>query len=169
MTKIIKRASDNAVLYAGNVSLQNNTINGVTDAGNKWIHENALGFVLEDANLPDGFCEGFAWSYNGGVWTQLDKARIDALKASNRPKKAEVPPKVTRMQARQALVIKGAFAAVQPAIDSIPDATQRQLMQIEWEDSLFFERNRPSLNMLASKIGLTSDGLDDLFILANTL
>ena len=47
-----------------------------------------------------------------------------------------VPEKVTRRQARQALVLAGKFNLVQTAIDSISDPVQKQLMQIEWDDSL---------------------------------
>ena len=80
-----------------------------------------------------------------------------------------VPAAVTRRQARQALVLAGKFDAVQLAINAIPDTTQRKLMQIEWDDSLEFERDRPSLMAIGAAIGLTSEGLDDLFRTAVTL
>ncbi len=80
-----------------------------------------------------------------------------------------VPEKVTRRQARQALVLAGKFNLVQSAIDSIVDPVQKQLMQIEWDDSLEFERGRASLIQIASAIGLDSQALDNLFITAATL
>lgn len=80
-----------------------------------------------------------------------------------------VPVKVTRRQARQALALEGLLASVQPAIDAIPDLQQRQLAQIEWDDSQDFERERPLLIQLGHAIGLTDAGIDALFIQAGGL
>ena len=80
-----------------------------------------------------------------------------------------VPKSVTRRQARQALVLAGKFDLVQPAIDAIPNALQRKLMQIEWDDSQDFARNRPSLIAIGQAIGLTPSEVDDLFRTAVTL
>ena len=79
-------------------------------------------------------------------------------------RKASVPASVTRRQAKQALLLNGLLAGVQPAIDAIPDATQRAMIQIEWDDSQVFERDRPALIALGSALGLTNAQLDDLFI-----
>lgn len=81
----------------------------------------------------------------------------------------KVPASVTRRQAKQALAMAGLLANVQPAIDAIPDATQRQFVQIEWDDSQVFERNRPALIGLGMALGLDSDDLDALFIAAGSL
>ena len=80
-----------------------------------------------------------------------------------------IPQSVTRRQARQALLLRGKLALVQPAIDAIPDTTQRALMQIEWDDSQDFVRNRPSVIAIGSAIGYDSTGLDEVFIFASTL
>lgn len=80
-----------------------------------------------------------------------------------------VPSRVTRRQARQALVLAGLFGRVQPAIDAIPDLQQRQLAQIEWDDSQDFERERPLLIELGRAIGLDDAGIDSLFIQAGAL
>lgn len=80
-----------------------------------------------------------------------------------------VPAEVTRRQAIQALFLAGILSNVQAAIDAIPDATQRGMVQIEWEDSLNFERSRPTLIALATALGLSSTDLDNLFITAADL
>lgn len=80
-----------------------------------------------------------------------------------------VPFSVSRRQGRQALLLAGKLALVQPAIDAIADATQRGLAQIYWDDSQEFERNHPTLISLAAQIGLTSADLDLLFITAGAL
>jgi len=79
-------------------------------------------------------------------------------------RKASVPASVTRRQAKQALLLNGLLAGVQPAIDAIPDAAQRAMIRIEWDDSQVFERDRPALIALGSALGLTNAQLDDLFI-----
>ncbi|MBS0227659.1 MAG: hypothetical protein JSS23_03070 [Proteobacteria bacterium] len=99
-----------------------------------------------------------AWEVSALTQEDIDAAR-----------RALVPAKVTRRQARQALLLAGLLGSVQPAIDAIEDATQRQLAQIEWDDSLEFERNRPLLIRLAHAIGLDDAGLDNLFIQAGGL
>lgn len=81
----------------------------------------------------------------------------------------KVPQEVTRRQAKQALLLYGILNNVQAAIDAIPEATQRGLVQIEWDDSISFKRHRPTLLLLAAQLGLTSTDLDNLFILADTL
>lgn len=80
-----------------------------------------------------------------------------------------VPREVTRRQAKQALLLAGLLDDVQPAIDAIPEATQRGLIQIEWDDSQVFERDRPALIALATALGLDSDDLDDMFRTASAL
>jgi hypothetical protein len=85
------------------------------------------------------------------------------------PSLAPVPQEVTRRQALQALLLAGKLAQVQPAIDAIPDATQRGLMQIEWDDSQTFVRTRPSLIAIGTAIGLDSAAIDALFVQAAAL
>lgn len=80
-----------------------------------------------------------------------------------------VPHQVTKRQARQALLLAGLLDSVQPAIDALPDITQRGLVQIEWDDSQVFERHRPALVSLATALGLSSTQLDDLFRTAASL
>jgi hypothetical protein len=80
-----------------------------------------------------------------------------------------IPKSVTRRQAKQALLLAGLLSHVQPALDAIPDATQRGLAQIEWDESLEFERARPLLINLATALGLSSAQLDALFVQAATL
>jgi hypothetical protein len=82
---------------------------------------------------------------------------------------AGVPDQVSRRAARQVLLAAGLLNNVQPALDAIPDPMQRAMMQIEWEDSLYFQRKRPSLVALATALGLTSEQLDNLFIQAAAL
>jgi hypothetical protein len=101
-----------------------------------------------------------------GAGLVFDQARMDEHVAASAP---AVPQSVTRRQAKQALVLNGKLASVQPAIDAITDTTQRSLMQIEWDDSQEFVRSRPTLIQIGAAIGLDAAGLDALFIQASGL
>lgn len=83
--------------------------------------------------------------------------------------RAMVPTRVTRRQARQALLLAGKLDSVPAAIAAIPDPVHRGLAQIEWDDSLEFERHRPLLIQLGAALGLDSAALDQLFITAHAL
>lgn len=109
-----------------------------------------------------------------GQWVQRTRdaspseaADIDTRRAA--AAQPVVPTRVTRRQARQALLLTDKLALVQPAIDAIPDAVQRGMAQIEWDDSQDFERNRPTLIAIATAIGLDAAGIDALFIQAASL
>jgi hypothetical protein len=80
-----------------------------------------------------------------------------------------VPTTITRRQARQKLLLIGLLDDVEPAINAIPDATQRALAMIEWQDSQAFERHRPLVISIGAALGLDSVDLDTLFIEASAL
>lgn len=87
------------------------------------------------------------------------------------PQQPRVPTTVTRRQARQALLLAGLLDDVPIAIAKLDDGTpegkqQMRLAQIEWEDSLEFERARPLVIEIGAAIGLDADRLDELFITA---
>lgn len=83
-------------------------------------------------------------------------------------RKSRVPLVLSRRQARRALTIAGMMAAVQPAIDSVENALERALMQIDWDDAQEYRRDDPTLIKLAAAMGLNEDALDDLFILGGS-
>lgn len=104
-----------------------------------------------------------------------DKSFMDAVHPNDytqlpdAPQTPVVPQSVTRRQAKQALALRGKLALVQPALDAISDTTQRALMQIEWDDSQEFQRNRQSVILIGTAIGLSSADMDELFTFAATL
>jgi len=99
-----------------------------------------------------------------GVFLQSDweQMRADEMRA-------RVPQSVTRAQAKLALLQAGLLSSVQPAIDSIPDATARTAAQIDWDDRLTFERSNGSLVTMAAMMGMTDAQIDDLFTAASQL
>lgn len=160
MTLVIKKAS-------GGVSVMR--LIGDADAATcveQWKAVNPGEYVthaeIAEESLPQDRSQRDLWDLVGGAVV---------INSALTP----VPQIVTRRQAKQAL--RKTLAAdgftllskVQPAIDAITDAMERDLMQIEWDESLEFHRTRPSLIKLATAIGLDSAATDDLFILAATL
>jgi hypothetical protein len=101
--------------------------------------------------------------------TPEEAAEIEARQTE--AAKPSVPAKVTRRQARQALLLASLLDDVPTAIAALDDGTpegnqKMRLAQIEWEDSLEFERARPLVIAIGAAIGLDADKLDDLFITA---
>lgn len=134
----------------------------VTDGGTSWIAPGqiipknvATGALVVEAELPAGF--------NASRYTWNGMAVVEAMDASI---PVVVPERVSRRQARQALLLAGLLGHVQPAIDAIPDPIQRAMAQIEWDDSQEFERRRPLVIAIGSAIGCDAAALDALFISA---
>ena len=73
-------------------------------------------------------------------------------------------PSVTARQIRLWLVSHGVgLAAVEAAIDAIPDATQRDMVRVEWEYAPYVERTHPMLVPLAAALGMTAEQVDAAF------
>lgn len=79
----------------------------------------------------------------------------------------DVPQSVTMAQARKALILNGVtIAGINAVIGSIPDATQRALAETDWEYAGAVNRNSALVSSIGAALGLTSDGVDELFIQA---
>ena len=73
-------------------------------------------------------------------------------------------PALTRRQFRLALVMNGFdLADIEAVINSIEDATQRQIALIEWQDATTFERNSSSLLVVAGLMQLNTEQVDALW------
>ena len=80
-----------------------------------------------------------------------------------------IPKIVTMRQARLALLQNELLNQVDISINNIQDETEREQVRITWEYATEVERNNPMIKNLSERLGLTSDQLDNLFILASTL
>lgn len=79
-------------------------------------------------------------------------------------------PALTRRQFRLALVMNGfALADIEAVINSIEDATQRQITLIEWQDGTTFIRTSPNLLFMADLMGLSTEQVDALWTQASKL
>jgi hypothetical protein len=72
--------------------------------------------------------------------------------------------------ARKALILGGvSLAAVDAAIDSITDSTERDLARTDWEYAASVRRHSPLVDSLGAAIGLTEAEIDALFVAAGGL
>jgi hypothetical protein len=71
---------------------------------------------------------------------------------------APVPEAITPLQARRALLAAGLLDDVETMIAQAPREAR-----LAWEYAVEIYRNDPTLAMLATSLGLTSDQIDDLF------
>jgi hypothetical protein len=76
-----------------------------------------------------------------------------------------VPESVSARQIRLWLIRRGvSLAAVDAAIDAIPDQLQRDSVRVEWDYAPYVERAHPMLVPLAAALGLTEAQVDQAFV-----
>jgi len=80
----------------------------------------------------------------------------------------EVPQIVTNAQFRLALIESGQSISNINAFINSKDEPIRDVLNSLWEYANHFERQNPQMIEMATLLGLTSEQLDNLFILANT-
>jgi hypothetical protein len=75
------------------------------------------------------------------------------------------PASVSARQIRLWLLRQSiSLAAVDAAIDAIPDQLQRDSVRVEWDYSGYVERTHPMLVPLAAALGLTEEQVDQAFV-----
>jgi hypothetical protein len=76
-----------------------------------------------------------------------------------------VPASVSARQIRLWILRQGiSLAAVDAAIDAIPDQLQRDSVRVEWDYAPYVERSHPMLIPLAAALGLTEAQVDQAFV-----
>ncbi len=79
------------------------------------------------------------------------------------------PPPITRRQLRLTLVRNGiSIAGVDAAIAIMPDGLAKEEAQIEWADASTFNREHPTLLLIADALGLTEAQIDAMWAEAVT-
>ena len=81
------------------------------------------------------------------------------------PETPPVPESVSARQIRLWLLRQGiSLAAVDAAIDAIPDQLQRDSVRVEWDYAPYVERTHPMLVPLAAALGMSEAQVDQAFI-----
>lgn len=97
------------------------------------------------------------WEFNEGG------ERVNTIPAYVAPP-APLPP-ITKRQLRLTLVRNGiSLAAVDTAIEAMPEGLEKAEAQIEWADASEFERSHPTLLLIASALGLTEAQVDAMWL-----
>jgi len=74
-----------------------------------------------------------------------------------------IPSTVTRFQALAVLAAGGYLDTVRTYINTLD---QNNVQRLAWENATDWERTSPTLNALATMLGLTDTEVDDLFVAA---
>lgn len=101
--------------------------------------------------------------------TQKTILRNDFNGISNAGIVTNIPFAVTPRQIRLALLGAGiSVATIEAAIDSLPEPN-KSAARITWEYSVEFQRSNPLIQSMSPMLGLTSEQVDQLFLIASTL
>lgn len=104
----------------------------------------------------------YTYPVDGWVWADsLDAAMSD-------PRLKLKVAEVTMRQARRALFQTGKLAAIEAAIDALPEP-QKTVARIEWEYSAKVQRHNGFVSQIAPLLSLSDADVDALFALAETL
>ena len=80
-----------------------------------------------------------------------------------------VPQSVSRAQGKAALLAFDLLDGVESYIQSMPDGVDKKLATLAFNETNEWQRNSPFLQQMATSLGLTSEQLDNLFIVAVTI
>ena len=113
-----------------------------------------LSTLVEPPTLSDG--EYAKWT--GDEWSVITDIPV---------KPPVVPQSVTMRQFKLALIEAGVFDSVEDFIVTLTGVDYKKAM-VEWNGA-FAERSSPSISTYGAGLGMTSEDVDNLFILADTL
>ena len=128
-------------------------------------------FIIEPLEHPFIGIEDVVANYDGNKIQLLSSLRIlspDHIWAICH----EDPPvkSLTRRQFRLALVMNGFdLATITSLIQQIPDETYRQMVMIEWEDTVEFEIDSKTLIMMAKLMNISKEQVNAIWQQALTL
>lgn len=82
------------------------------------------------------------------------------------PAPVVVPQQITRAQGKATLIKTGRWSAILAYVETIPDPTEKAMVQVALHDTLNWERTSPTVLQAAAALGMTSAEMDELFISA---
>ena len=116
-------------------------------------------FVERDTN---GTVSGiYAVAQPGYAEEELEDDNPEVVVFLNPP---EVLSPITKRQLRLTLVRNGiSLETVEAAIASMPEGLEKEEAKIEWADASTFNRNHPTLLLIAAALGLTEAQVDAMW------
>ena len=98
------------------------------------------------------------------TWEVRDEAGAVIGMNQQADEPAVVPASVSARQIRLYLLRQGiSLAAVDAAIDAIPDQLQRDSVRVEWDYAPYVDRSHPMLPPIAQALGLSGEDIDTAF------
>lgn len=122
---------------------------------------------IQYADIPEDVIEVSDELYSALIGKQI-QAGEDGMPVEVTALPPGPPLSVTMRQARLALLHAEKLGMVEVAIASLP-SPEREAAQIDWEFAATVDRESATTALLAQAIGMGSDELDQLFMLAATL
>jgi hypothetical protein len=132
-------------------------INVLADAGYYTVRS-------DEPTKPENSVE----NYSARVVT-IDGPYVDIVRTWQ-PVTPTVPETISARQIRLWLIDNNiSLSSVEVAINGIVDEKLREKTLVEWEYAPYIERNHPLLNTLGEVLGLTSEQIDNAFLVASNL
>lgn len=80
-----------------------------------------------------------------------------------------VPEQVSRAQGKAVLITEGLWPDVIAYVEAITDASERALAEVALNDTTHWRRDSPTLQAIATALGISSEQMDKLFIDASKI
>jgi hypothetical protein len=80
-----------------------------------------------------------------------------------------VPEQVSRVQGKSVLITEGLWSDVLDFVEAMTDPTDKALAEVALNDTTYWRRDSPTMQAIATALGITSEQLDDLFIRASKI
>lgn len=116
---------------------------------------------VDPNSVPDFMADWVETEEAGPGWTWTE----DAGFAPPQDPPSAVPEKVSRLQARLALLGAGLLQMVEDHISASGDP----VLQMAWAEATEWRRDSPTIAAIAAALSLSEDQVDDLFIAAGAI
>lgn len=116
---------------------------------------------VDPAAVPDFMADWIETEEAGPGWTWSE----DGGFAPPEDPPASVPEKVSRLQARLALMGAGLLQSVEDHIAASDDP----VLQMAWAEATEWRRDSPTIAAIAAALSLSEDQVDELFIAAGAI
>lgn len=116
---------------------------------------------VDASAIPDFMAEWVETDQAGPGWTWTEGAGF----APPEDPPAIVPEKVSRLQARLALMSAGLLQSVEDYISSSGDP----VLQMVWAEATEWRRDSPMIAAIGAALSLSEDQVDELFIAAGAI
>src|SRR5690554_2012312 len=99
---------------------------------------------------------------------EMNEAEVEAHLNPPLPPPA-VPEQVSRAQGKAALITAGLWLDVLTYVESITDPTEKALAEVALNDTAHWRRDSPTMQTIATALGITSEQMDVLFLQASEI